>query len=50
MEALDKGWDDLRAQAADFPMPNWDALRAAAPGWEALHHTYDGRRDVANRP
>jgi 2-dehydropantoate 2-reductase len=44
MEALDKAWGDLRAQAADFPMPHWDALRAAMPGWEALHRTYDRRR------
>jgi 2-dehydropantoate 2-reductase len=54
LEALDKGWDDLRMQAPDFSMPNWDALRAAAPNWEALHHTYDGQREaeggVANRP
>jgi 2-dehydropantoate 2-reductase len=41
MESLDKAWCDLRTQAHDFPMPNWDALRSAMPSWEALHQTYD---------
>jgi 2-dehydropantoate 2-reductase len=45
METLDRAWCDLRAQAPDFPMPNWDALRSAIPGWETLHRTYDGRRE-----
>jgi 2-dehydropantoate 2-reductase len=40
MEALDRAWNDLRAQAPDFPMPRWDALRAALPDWESLHRTY----------
>jgi 2-dehydropantoate 2-reductase len=43
MASLDESWNGLRAQAPDFPMPNWDALRAASPDWEALHQTYDGR-------
>jgi 2-dehydropantoate 2-reductase len=43
MESLDKAWSDLRTQAPDFPMPNWDALRSAMPDWEMLHRTYDGR-------
>jgi 2-dehydropantoate 2-reductase len=42
MESLDQAWNGLRAQAPDFPMPNWDALRSAMPSWEALHRTYDG--------
>jgi 2-dehydropantoate 2-reductase len=41
MESLDMAWNDLRLQAPDFPMPNWDALRAAMPSWERLHMTYD---------
>jgi 2-dehydropantoate 2-reductase len=47
IEALDKGWGELRAQAADFPMPNWDALRAAVPDWTTLHRTYDGQKPRA---
>jgi 2-dehydropantoate 2-reductase len=41
MESLDKAWSDLRSQAPDFPMPNWDALRSTLPNWETLHRTYD---------
>jgi 2-dehydropantoate 2-reductase len=41
MAALDGAWSDLRSQVPDFPMPSWDALRAAMPSWEALHRTYD---------
>jgi 2-dehydropantoate 2-reductase len=44
MESLDKAWNDMRAQATDFLMPNWDKLRSAMPDWETLHKTYDGRR------
>jgi 2-dehydropantoate 2-reductase len=40
MESLDRAWSDLRTQAPDFPMPNWDALRSAMPDWETLHRTY----------
>jgi 2-dehydropantoate 2-reductase len=43
METLDKAWSNLRAQASDFPMPNWDRLRSAMPNWETLHQTYDGQ-------
>jgi 2-dehydropantoate 2-reductase len=49
MESLDKAWSDLRSQALDFPMPNWDALRSAMPDWETLHRTYDGRRETLAR-
>jgi 2-dehydropantoate 2-reductase len=41
MESLDRAWNDLRLQAPDFPMPNWDALHSAMPDWETLHRTYD---------
>jgi 2-dehydropantoate 2-reductase len=41
MESLDRAWSGLRAQASDFPMPNWDTLRSAMPDWETLHRTYD---------
>jgi 2-dehydropantoate 2-reductase len=37
MEALDRAWSDLRAQAPNVPMSNWDALRCAMPSWETLH-------------
>jgi 2-dehydropantoate 2-reductase len=37
MEALDRAWSDLRAQAPNVPMSNWDALRCAMPSWEMLH-------------
>jgi 2-dehydropantoate 2-reductase len=43
MESLDKAWSNLRSQAPDFSMPNWDALRAAMPGWETIHRTYDSK-------
>jgi 2-dehydropantoate 2-reductase len=43
MESLDKAWSDLRSQAPDFPMANWDTLRSAVPSWEELHRTYDGQ-------
>jgi 2-dehydropantoate 2-reductase len=48
MESLDQAWSELRTQALDFSMPNWDALRSAMPSWETLHRTYDvsyGRND-----
>jgi 2-dehydropantoate 2-reductase len=41
MESLDKAWCDLQSQASNFPMPNWNALRSAMPGWGTLHRTYD---------
>lgn len=41
MESMDKAWAELRADYPSFPMPNWDALRAAMPDWTALHRTYD---------
>jgi 2-dehydropantoate 2-reductase len=44
MESLDRAWSDLRAQAPDFPMPNWDVLRSAMPDWETLHQIYDRTR------
>jgi hypothetical protein len=45
MEALDKAWGDLRAQAPDLAMPNWAALRSAMPNWETLHRTYDEKTE-----
>jgi 2-dehydropantoate 2-reductase len=45
MEALDKAWGDLRAQAPDLAMPKWDALRSAMPNWETLHRTYDEKTE-----
>jgi 2-dehydropantoate 2-reductase len=41
METLDMAWSQLREQAPDFPMPNWDAMRSAMPNWEKLHQIYD---------
>lgn len=45
MEGLDWAWEELRAMAPDCLMPNWDALRAAMPDWEALHRLYDGKKE-----
>lgn len=45
MEGLDRAWEELRAKAPDFPMPNWDALRTAMPDWETLHRLYDGQKE-----
>lgn len=41
MEAIDSAWAELRKELPGFPMPNWDALRGAAPDWETLHRIYD---------
>lgn len=46
MEAPDNAWTELRKQAPDFPMPNWDALRGATPDWESLHQRYDNREET----
>lgn len=40
MEAIDSAWSELRKQAPDFPMPHWDAMRSAMPGWDRLHQIY----------
>lgn len=42
MEAIDAAWTGLRQRLPDFPMPNWDAMRAAMPDWETLYRLYDG--------
>jgi 2-dehydropantoate 2-reductase len=41
MEGLDYTWTQLRQQAPDFSMPNWDTLYAAMPDWKTLHQIYD---------
>jgi 2-dehydropantoate 2-reductase len=41
MEGLDSTWTQLRQQAPDFSMPNWDTLYAAMPDWKTLHQIYD---------
>ena len=43
MEGLDMAWAGLRERLPDFPMPNWDALRAGMPGWKALHSQWTGK-------
>jgi 2-dehydropantoate 2-reductase len=40
MESLDKAWMELCAQAPDFPMPNWNALRVMMPRWKTLYQIY----------
>jgi 2-dehydropantoate 2-reductase len=40
MQALDEAFQAMRGQAPDFPMPEWDALRSAMPGWGALKQKY----------
>ena len=40
MEDLSEGFDAIRARKPDFPMPAFDALRAAAPPWEELRRRY----------
>lgn len=41
MEALDTAWAELRRELPGFPMPNWDAMRAAMPDWETVHRLYE---------
>jgi 2-dehydropantoate 2-reductase len=50
MESLDQAWRELHAQAPDFPMPNWDALRSAMPDWERLHRIYDSSHRSDEKP
>lgn len=45
MEGLENGWNALRAARPDFPMPHWDALRSAMPGWAELHQIYDESKE-----
>ena len=40
MEDLSEGFDAIRARKPDFPMPAFDALRAATPPWEELRRRY----------
>ena len=40
MQALDEAFEAMRGQKPDFPMPAWDALRNAMPGWDELKHKY----------
>jgi len=49
MEDLDRAFIALRAKAPDFPMPNFDRLRAEMPQWEALGLIYGGTRDSRGR-
>lgn len=46
LEGLDGAFMELRAQAADFPMPAFEARRRATPAWAALHRLYDGKNTV----
>lgn len=42
MADLDGAFAALRLQKPDLPMPEWDALRSAAPDWDALRRRYGG--------
>ena len=40
MEMLDAAFEEVIARAPDFPMPNWRALKAQMPSWEAIRKAY----------
>ena len=40
MEDLDRAFQALRAEKPDFPMPRFDALYSAMPGWEEIRASY----------
>ena len=42
MEDLDEAFQALRAKKADFPMPEFNRLRAAMPSWEQIRENYAG--------
>ena len=41
MEYLDCEFNKLREKSGNFPMPNWDRLRAAMPDWKHIHLKFD---------
>ena len=43
MEMLDKAFEKIIAKAPDYPMPSWNALKAAMPSWEKISEQY-GRK------
>ena len=42
MEDLDRGFQDIRSKLPDFPMPEFDRLRAMMPSWDVIRKTYAG--------
>ena len=40
MEMLDKAFGEIIARSPDYPMPNWKALKAQMPEWEAIRRQY----------
>ena len=42
MEDLDQAFQMIRAEKPDFPMPEFDRLRAMMPSWEEIRRIYTG--------
>lgn len=42
MEMLDVDFEKVLARRPEFPMPNWRALKAQIPGWDAIRKQYTG--------
>ena len=40
MEMLDEEFEKVLARRPDLPMPNWRALKAQMPGWDAIRKQY----------
>ena len=37
---LDAGFEKVLARRPELPMPNWRALKAQMPGWDAIRKEY----------
>ena len=48
MEMLDRAFDAIIARTPDYPMPNWQALKAQMPDWETVRKQY--RKDTSRTP
>ena len=40
MELLDKAFEEIIARSPEYPMPNWQKLKAQMPEWEAVRKQY----------
>ncbi|MBR2257264.1 MAG: ketopantoate reductase family protein [Blautia sp.] len=40
MEMLDEDFEKVLARKPEFPMPNWQVLKAQMPGWETIRKQY----------
>ena len=40
MEMLDEAFGKIISRAQDFPMPNWQTLKAQMPSWKEIREIY----------